>query len=132
MSNWLFMGYPALIFTGGIFGAWAAIGLVVFMYFNWTFIAPKVRIFTEQTKSLTLNAYFENRFKDNTATIRVLSSLSRSMATLIIPSWTLDFKSAKEIATWFIVRMVNFELQPYLRLLFLELRRICFRFERLY
>ena len=75
MSNWLFMGYPALIFTKGVFGAWAAIGLVVFMFLNWQFIAPRVRVITEKTKSLTLNAYFENRFKDETAIIRMLSSL---------------------------------------------------------
>lgn len=75
MSNWLFMGYPALIFTSGIFGVWTAIGLVVFMYLNWQFIAPKIRVATEKTKSLTLNAYFENRFEDTGASIRVLSSL---------------------------------------------------------
>lgn len=75
MSNWLFMGYPALIFTSGIFGVWTAIGLVVFMYLNWQFIAPKIRVATEKTKSLTLNAYFENRFEDTGASIRVLSSM---------------------------------------------------------
>lgn len=75
MSNWLFMGYPALIFTTGIFGAWAAIGLVVFMFLNWHFIAPKIRIMSERTQSITLNAYFENLFHDKTATIRILSSV---------------------------------------------------------
>src|SRR5579863_5620306 len=35
MSSWLFLGYPAMIFTTGIFGAWAAIGLTVFMFLNW-------------------------------------------------------------------------------------------------
>jgi sodium/proline symporter len=74
MSNWLFMGYPALIFTTGIFGAWAAIGLVIFMFLNWHFLAPKIRVMSEKTNSITLNAYFENRFRDKSATIRVLSS----------------------------------------------------------
>ncbi len=75
MSNWLFMGYPALIFTSGIFGVWTAIGLVFFMYLNWQFVAPKVRVLTEKTQSLTLNAYFENRFNDKSGLIRLLSSL---------------------------------------------------------
>jgi sodium/proline symporter len=74
MSNWLFMGYPALIYTGGIFGIWTALGLIFFMYLNWQFVAPKVRVLTEKTKSLTLNAYFEHRFSDSSGIIRVLSS----------------------------------------------------------
>jgi sodium/proline symporter len=32
MSSWLFLAYPALIFTTGLFSAWAAIGLTVFMF----------------------------------------------------------------------------------------------------
>jgi sodium/proline symporter len=75
MSNWLFMGYPALIFITGIFNIWTAIGLVVFMYLNWTFIAPKIRVATEKTNSLTLNAYFENRFQDKSGAIRKLSAI---------------------------------------------------------
>src|SRR5271166_5185015 len=56
MSSWLFLGYPALIFTTGLFSAWAAIGLTVFMFLNWHFIAPKIRIATEQVGSLTLSS----------------------------------------------------------------------------
>lgn len=62
MSSWLFLGYPALIFVTGLFSAWAAIGLTFFMFLNWQFIAPKIRIATEQMQSLTLSAYFESRF----------------------------------------------------------------------
>ena len=64
MSSWLFMAYPALIFSGGLFYSWAAIGLVIFMFFNWQFIAPKIRSFTGKYENLTLNAYFETRFHD--------------------------------------------------------------------
>ena len=48
MSNWLFMGYPALIFLGGIFPSWSAVGLIFFMYLNWKIIAPKIRKATEK------------------------------------------------------------------------------------
>lgn len=74
MSAWLFLGYPALVFTTGVTGAWAAIGLIVFMYLNWQFIAPKIRAVTEQTNSLTLSAYFENRFGDVSGKIRIVSA----------------------------------------------------------
>jgi sodium/proline symporter len=74
MSGWLFLGYPAMIFTTGLFGGWAAIGLTVFMFLNWQFVAPKLRIATEQTNSLTLNSYFENRFGDKTGAIRYVSA----------------------------------------------------------
>ena len=58
MSSWLFLGYPALIFTAGLFSAWAAIGLTIFMFLNWHFIAPKLRTVTEQLGSLTLSFLF--------------------------------------------------------------------------
>lgn len=75
MSGWLFIAYPAMIFTQGVFGAWAAIGLTLFMYLNWQFIAPRIRTTTEQFNSLTLNAYFENRFVDKTGIIRLISAI---------------------------------------------------------
>ena len=31
MSNWLFMGFPMIVFTSGVFQIWAGIGLVAFM-----------------------------------------------------------------------------------------------------
>lgn len=74
MSNWLFMGYPALIFSTGLFGSWAAIGLIVFMFLNWQFIAPRIRRFTEKNNDLTINAFFESVFKDTSAFLRVLAS----------------------------------------------------------
>jgi sodium/proline symporter len=74
MSSWLFLGYPALIFTTGLFSAWAAIGLTVFMFLNWQFIAPKIRTSSEQLQSLTLSGYFESRFADTSARIRLISA----------------------------------------------------------
>jgi sodium/proline symporter len=74
MSSWLFMAYPALIFAGGVFNAWIAIGLITMMFFNWHFIAPKIRIATEKTNSLTLNTYFEMRFHDKGG-LRIISSI---------------------------------------------------------
>jgi len=87
MSSWLFLAYPALIFTTGIFSAWAAIGLTVFMFLNWQFVAPRIRIATEQSNSLTLNSYFESRFADTSGTIRFISaSMSVFFFTVYISS----------------------------------------------
>lgn len=75
MSSWLFLAYPAEIFKEGLFYGWAAVGLTSFMFLNWQFIAPKIRIVTEQLGSLTLNSYFEARFSDKSGNIRMVSSI---------------------------------------------------------
>ncbi len=75
MSSWLFMGYPAVVFTGGLFDGWAAIGLLLFMYLNWQLIAPKIRIATEQYNSLTFSSFFESRLADTSGTIRVFTAI---------------------------------------------------------
>lgn len=61
MSNWLFMAYPGMVFLRGGTHIWAAIGLTMMMWVNWTLIAPRVRSLTEKTKSSTLVDFFEKR-----------------------------------------------------------------------
>ncbi|NGX33187.1 MAG: Sodium/proline symporter, partial [Candidatus Anoxychlamydiales bacterium] len=75
MSSWLFMAYPMLIFTTGLFNIWAAVGLTLCMFLNWQFIAPKVRSATEKMNNLTLFSYFESRVKDRSGIIKTLSAL---------------------------------------------------------
>ena len=75
MSSWLFMAYPAAIFTKGVIGTWTAIGLIICMYLNWRIIAPKIRVATEKFNSMTFSSFFESRFKDNSGWIRVFSAL---------------------------------------------------------
>jgi SSS family solute:Na+ symporter len=72
MSDWLFMAYPGLIYGLGLFNLWVAIGLVVFMFLNWHFIAPRLRVATETYESITLASFFERHFKDKSGTIRLL------------------------------------------------------------
>ena len=87
MSSWLFLAYPALIFTTGVFSSWVAIGLILFMFLNWQLIAPRIRIATEQSNSLTLNSYFESRFADTSGIIRFISaSMSVFFFTIYIAS----------------------------------------------
>lgn len=75
MSSWLFMAYPALIFTQGLTGAWVAIGLILCMHLNWRLIAPRIRAATEATSSLTFSSFFEKRFQDTSGVFRVTSAL---------------------------------------------------------
>lgn len=75
MSSWLFMGYPALVFLGGIFKAWAAVGLITFMLLNWILVAPKIRVATEQYNSLTFSSFFESRLADTSGLIRIFTAV---------------------------------------------------------
>lgn len=75
MSSWLFLGYPAMIYTTGVFSGWAAIGLTLFMFLNWQFIAPRIRTITEQSNSLTISSYFESRFGDTSGSLRIVSAV---------------------------------------------------------
>ncbi|MCH9632120.1 MAG: High-affinity proline transporter PutP [Chlamydiae bacterium] len=75
MSSWLFLAYPAIIFTKGVQEAWIGLGLLIGMFLNWHFIAPKLRTMTEKLNSLTLSSFLEARFKDRTGFIRVLTAI---------------------------------------------------------
>lgn len=74
MSDWLFMAFPAAIFAGGMLQSWIGIGLVIGMFCVWQWIAPRLRIATEKTNSVTLSTYFEKRFQDASGNIRLLSA----------------------------------------------------------
>src|SRR5579872_117962 len=75
MSGWLFMAYPAMIFTHGMNKAWIAIGLIICMFLNWQFIASKIRIATEKSDSLTFFSYLESRFTDRSGSLRMATAL---------------------------------------------------------
>lgn len=64
MSGWLFMGFPAVVYTRGLIEAWTAIGLTLFMMLNWMFVAPALRNQSEKFKSKTLSSYLAVRFND--------------------------------------------------------------------
>ena len=74
MGPWLFLAFPAKIFTRGIPEIWTAIGLIVFMFLSWQFIAPKLRASTEDYHSMTLSSYFEQRFGDSSGVLRILAA----------------------------------------------------------
>ena len=76
MSSWIFMAYPAVLFSFGFVKIWVAIGLCLFMFLNWQFVAPRLRVMTEKYSSMTLSSFFESRFNDTTGTIRIFTTIS--------------------------------------------------------
>lgn len=76
MSGWLMLGLPGAIFLGGLFEAWIAIGLVIGAYLNWKFVAPRLRAYTQvSNNSITVPSYFENRLRDKSRVLRIVSGI---------------------------------------------------------
>lgn len=74
MSAWLFMAFPAAVFTGGLPKTWIAWGLIIGMFINWQFIASRLRSATEKYNANTLSTFFERRFEDHSGIIRLLTA----------------------------------------------------------
>ena len=76
MSGWLLLGLPGAIYVSGIGASWIGIGLLAGTYANWKWVAPRLRTYTELAgNSVTLSAYFENRFEDKTRMLRLVSAI---------------------------------------------------------
>jgi sodium/proline symporter len=74
MSAWIFMGLPMAIYLNGLFGSWIAVGLIVGMFANWQFVSIRLRNDTEKYNAFTLSSFFENRFKDTSGILRILTA----------------------------------------------------------
>ena len=76
MSGWLLMGLPGGIYVSGLADAWIAIGLTIGAYLNWKLVAPRLRSYTQVANdSITIPSYLENRFKDGTKLLRIVSGI---------------------------------------------------------
>lgn len=76
MSGWLLMGVPGAVYLSGISASWIAIGLTIGAYMNYILVAPRLRIYTEVAQnSITLPEFFENRFRDKTRLLKIVSSI---------------------------------------------------------
>lgn len=85
MSSWLFMGFPMAIYVGGLQKSWIGFGLLLGMFLNWHFVAPRLRVATEKFQCYTLSDYFESRFGDKSGRLRILSAL----LLLVFTTWYL-------------------------------------------
>ncbi|MFD2556010.1 sodium/proline symporter PutP [Sphingobacterium tabacisoli] len=76
MSGWLLMGLPGAMYLSGLSSAWIAIGLTTGAFLNYVIVAPRLRVYTEVAKNaITLPVYFENRFRDKTQLLKIVSSI---------------------------------------------------------
>ena len=77
MSSWLTMALPGLIYIKGLQQIWMPVGLLIGAWFNWIFVAKRLRIYTEVANdSLTLPAYLHNRFQDHKRILRLVASVA--------------------------------------------------------
>ena len=74
-SAWLLIGLPGLALASGFNAIWPAIGCVAGILFSWTFISRRLRMATEKHNALTLPDLFENRFSDNTHSLRIVATI---------------------------------------------------------
>jgi sodium/proline symporter len=76
MSGWLMLGLPGALYASGMSEIWLPIGLAIGAYLNWQFVAKPLRVYTEiANDSITVPGFFENRFRDHSKILRVVSAI---------------------------------------------------------
>ena len=76
MSGWMLMGLPGAMYVTGMSSLWLAVGLSLGAYLNYILVAPRLRTYTEvANNSITIPDFFENRFKDNSRILRLVSAI---------------------------------------------------------
>ncbi|MDT0580969.1 sodium/proline symporter PutP [Brumicola blandensis] len=76
MSGWMLLGVPGAMYLSGASSLWIAFGLVAGAWLNYLLVAPRLRVFTEVAKdAITLPDYFENRFHDDSHSLRIIASI---------------------------------------------------------
>jgi sodium/proline symporter len=76
MSSWLLMALPGAFLVKGMNQIWLPIALFLGAYFNWSLVAKRLRIYSELANdSLTIPAYLDNRFQDESKVLRVVTAV---------------------------------------------------------
>ncbi len=84
MSGWMLMGLPGAMFVMGFDTIFIAVGLLLGALANYVYVAPRLRVFTEQAgNSLTIPEFFSRRLGFESSGVRVVS------ASVIIVFFTL-------------------------------------------
>jgi sodium/proline symporter len=92
MSGWLVLALPGRAFMYGVSAIWTAISCALGTLFNWSVIAKRLRRFTGKLRALTIPDFLEDRYKDDTHTIRAI-------ATVIIAVFMVAYVSAQLVAS---------------------------------
>ncbi|MEA4853948.1 MAG: sodium/proline symporter PutP [Christensenella sp.] len=76
MSGWLLMGLPGALYLSGMSEVWIGVGLAVGAYCSWLVVAKRLRQYSFVAgDSITIPEFFENRFKDKSGVLRLVSSV---------------------------------------------------------
>ena len=79
MSGWLLTGLPGLAYLSAMGtqeAIWTALGLAIGTYCNWKIVAKRLRQYTQIAgNALTMPDYFEQRFRDTSRTLRIITAL---------------------------------------------------------
>jgi len=76
MSGWLLLGLPGYAYLSGIESIWLAGGLLVGTWLNWKIVAARLRVYSSISgDSITLPAFFCNRFKDDSGLLQLVSAI---------------------------------------------------------
>ena len=76
MSSWLLMGIPGLAFITGLASPfWTVLGLGIGTYFNWLFVARRLRRYTARVDAVTIPEFFSKRYKDNRNILMCISAI---------------------------------------------------------
>lgn len=85
LSGWALMGLPGALFTTGISAVWIVVFTLMGVYLNWKFVAPKLRVATEELDdSQTIPEYLKNRFKGDTKKIKGDTKTLQLIASLVM------------------------------------------------
>ncbi|GAK11691.1 LOW QUALITY PROTEIN: proline/sodium symporter PutP [Geomicrobium sp. JCM 19039] len=75
MSSWILIALPGTIYLNGLSEIWLPIGLTIGAYLNWQFLAKRLRRYTHIAgDAITLPDFLENRFRDHTRILRIVSA----------------------------------------------------------
>ena len=75
MSGWLLLGLPGAVYLSGLTEIWVVIGLASGTYLNWKFVAPALRVQTEEYNSLTIPSFISKKLDDKKGYIRTFSAI---------------------------------------------------------
>lgn len=76
MSGWLLLGLPGYAYASGFQAFWLVAGLLIGTWLNWKLIAARLRIYSELADdSMTLPEFINQRFADNSNSLRLIAAL---------------------------------------------------------
>ena len=101
MSGWLLMGLPGSIYAFGTGQVWIAVGLFIGTVLNWVCISGRLRKYTiAANNSLTIPAYFENRFRDKKKILLLISSIVKVFRIFRTHSPACQYQAFFLLANW--------------------------------